>query len=178
MKQQIFDRMWDDVHALFGVSAPKDSRKTLCRCKTEHIPDEAARWITEQFEQMETKPRNMVFAIKQLWQRWQEDNPNRIVRPEHRCPFCIPGSPRSMMVLRRQKDTKTWFEFVVPCGHCQAEGWRVDHPTHGDFWHHCPGGVVPRHLEPLLHVNRTDGEVAFIQGAPFHELVDSMKGAA
>jgi hypothetical protein len=172
MNQAIFERMWDDVHALFGVSAPKDARRTICRTKTEHIPDEAARWICDQFEQMESKPRNMVLEIKRLWQRWQEDNPRRIARIEHRCPYCIPGYPGSLLVLRYYEDMQRWEECVLPCGHCQREGWQ-DWQIKKMGWHHLPMGIVPQHLEHLIYINRSEAEVVFRNGAPFHDLVRS-----
>lgn len=177
MTDSVFDSLWSTIHLFFGGTAPSDGRKALCKQKTKHIPDAAAKWIVDRFEQMDSKPRNITYTIKQLWQSWQESNPDRIVHPEHRCPYCIPGASGSMMVLRRQKGTGTWFEYVVPCGHCQQEGWRTDDQTHGTFWHHCAGGIVPQHLAHLIGINRSEGQVAFRNGAPFHEIVGKMKRA-
>lgn len=175
MRDNTFDYLWEQIHLIFGIPAPKDGRKTVCKRKVQNIPDEAAPWIVEQFEQMDAKPRNMILAIRTLWQRWQEDNPTRMRREEHSCPYCIPGSPGKMLVLRRQKGTENWTECVVPCGHCRTEGWRVGDVGYGITWYHCPGGRVPRDLWPLLYPNLDGADRAFHNGAPFHELVQARR---
>jgi hypothetical protein len=167
----MFDKLWEQVHIVFGLTAPRDTRKTLCKSKVLHIPDEAVKWIAEQFEYMDSKPRNIVLAIRRLWDQWQEQNPDRMVKQRHHCPYCIPGTPGKMLILRRQKGCGIWDEWVVPCGHCQEIGWRVDDPTHNDFWHHLKDGYCPASLQPLLGIGRTPEEVAFVEGAPFHELL-------
>ena len=168
MRSDVFQKLWADIHHMHGLIAPNDHRRNICEEKTAHIPNEAAPWICRQFEDMETRPRNLVKAIRDLWQRWKESNPERVQREYNRCRYCLQDTPGQMLVLRFFPEQGYWAETVMPCGHCGA-GWTVQQIA-DQGWYKLAGWIIPPELEPLLHLGRTEAELAFRNGAEYHEL--------
>lgn len=154
MDRELFNKMWSRCHAIWGVTAPSDMRRSLCYEKVDFIPDEAVRWISEKLEELDSKPRNASKKIISLWYDWVENNPEKIVRP-HTCKICQsaghPG-PGWIMALRPpMKNGELWQESILPCGGCKDNGVSPKQLIISG-WKYLPTGIVPREFLPLLGI--------------------------
>ena len=70
---------------------PREEALDLWFQAVRHIPDEPVEWMSAQIRSRhETFPRNLPVVMRELWQQWLEDHPQRRShrKSEEECPDC------------------------------------------------------------------------------------------
>lgn len=122
MRLPTFHRMFEDIHATFGKTAPTEGSAIRSRCaeKVAHVPEEVVGWIQQRIEAMDKLPGNLAGAILTLWNTWRRENPHRC-RDEQdsnpMCPHCTDGWILFVLpVIRSGK--QVYAEQAARCGYC------------------------------------------------------------
>lgn len=79
-----------------------------------HVPDEPMDWISEQIRgRHETFPKNLPLVMRELWQQWLEDHPQRRTsrKTEEPCSDC---DDTGLISIFRKRSL-----YVFRCGRCK-----------------------------------------------------------
>jgi len=79
-----------------------------------HIPDEPVQWMSEQIRSRhQAFPRNLALVVRELWQQWLEDHPQRRTYrdTEEMCPDC---DGHGLISLFRKGS-----RYLFRCGRCK-----------------------------------------------------------
>jgi hypothetical protein len=93
---------------------PREEALDLWFQGVKHIPDEPVDWMSEQIRgRHEAFPRNLPLVMRELWQQWLEDHPQRRVSKDAggECPDCDGAGLISLF----RKGSR----YLFRCGRCQ-----------------------------------------------------------
>lgn len=93
---------------------PREETLDLWFQGIKHVPDEPVDWMSEQIRgRHETFPRNLPLVMRELWQQWLEDHPQRRTsrKTEERCLDC---DDTGLISLFRKGSS-----YLFRCGQCK-----------------------------------------------------------
>ena len=93
---------------------PREETLDLWFKGVKHIPDEPVDWMSEQIRgRHETFPRNLPLVMRELWQQWLDDHPQRRTsrKTEEPCQDC---DDTGLISLFRNRS-----RYVFRCGRCK-----------------------------------------------------------
>lgn len=117
MTEYELDSIWNRVHFTFGLTPPKDGRRSLCaqRCR-DAIDSRAVEYIKSEIDALDQKPRNVAGFFLAKYGEWRAAHPERREAGAP-CPYCWMGS--GFIYAYRNDDRECRFRCSVPCGHCR-----------------------------------------------------------
>ncbi len=98
-----FDNMLEKIFAVFGKSSPGAGVKKHLLEVCEHIPDKAAKYISDKFEELDSCPTNIGKCIRTFYGEWRAENNVKT--------YC--GACENGWVWVQEKGKA--FPFCVPC---------------------------------------------------------------
>ncbi len=93
---------------------PREETLDLWFQGVKHIPDEPVDWISDQIRSRhDAFPRNLPLLMRELWQQWLEDHPQRRTNrnPGEECPDCDGDGLISLFRKGRR--------YLFRCGRCK-----------------------------------------------------------
>jgi len=122
-----FQISMDSLYEYFDRKTPKHPTLIQWHKKCEHVPGKAMEWIIGWMtDNMDSPPRNMGKAIVAGWYRYQESNPNKVIRFEETpCEECRgKGLLWYSFIPENQKNR---IEGYCICGKC--DNWKQYWPS-------------------------------------------------
>lgn len=117
MSPEEFNGMLNALAATFQRRPLERAAKDRLWGKVQHIPDEAATWITERLEEGESYPRNLFLAIRDMWSRWREAHPEKVAFENRHCPHgCTNGV---FLAWGWDEKFQCHVQFAFECSHCR-----------------------------------------------------------
>lgn len=114
MVEKVFHAFVKGLCFYYERRDPREEALDLWFQAVKHIPDEPVDWMSEQIRgRHETFPRNLPLVMRELWQQWLEDHPQRKAhRPaEEECPDC---DDHGVISLFRKGS-----RYLFRCGRCK-----------------------------------------------------------
>ena len=93
---------------------PREEALDLWFQAVRHIPDEPVEWMSAQIRSRhETFPRNLPVVMRELWQQWLEDHPQRRTSRKDEAP-CLDCDDTGLISLFRKGSS-----YLFRCGKCK-----------------------------------------------------------
>ncbi|MDA8126600.1 MAG: hypothetical protein M0009_15610 [Deltaproteobacteria bacterium] len=93
---------------------PREEALDLWFQAVKHLPDEPMDWISEQIRgRYETFPKNLPLVMRELWQQWLEDHPQRRSHRKTEEP-CLDCDDTGLISLFRKGSS-----YLFRCGKCK-----------------------------------------------------------
>ncbi len=114
MVEKVFHAFVKGICFYYERRDPREETLDLWFQGVKHIPDEPVDWMSDQIRSRhETFPRNLPLVMRELWQQWLEDHPQRRT---HRntgepCPDC--GDTGLISLFRKGS------RYLFRCGRCK-----------------------------------------------------------
>jgi len=83
MVEKAFHDFVKNLCRYYERKEPREEALDLWFREVKHLPEEPLDWIRQQIcNQQEGFPRNLPVLMRELWQRWREDNPRKRAHPD------------------------------------------------------------------------------------------------
>lgn len=121
MMQQEFFAFVSDLCKYFDEPQPDEGRRDQWFGVVKAVPKEALDWAKHQiFATCKYMPKNPSAEVLKLWERWQIENPSRIVPNTAVRGQCPHGCDHGWIwIARYYPELHEWRSVVAPCIHCR-----------------------------------------------------------